>query len=259
MTIRKFSLIVLTSLLATSSFAGSMGLESNFNNGFVTTLSLGPGWARPGEGQTLILQPNLALIYAPMPTSRALKLISTAQGTKTLAAGELFLGWRGIVNSVVEGQFGLVAGASSQVKLRGNVYEEANTLSYGYSYGIRNSRVAAKAKLLYDIGTYDLFPYLSGSAGVSFNHVSGFAIQSTAANTIPPYLFNGNNQTSFSYSVGLGLETALESNWRLGLGYELVNWGRSSLERADGQTVGTGLSVSSLFAHELLLSLSYLA
>ncbi|MBA3535277.1 MAG: porin family protein [Tatlockia sp.] len=262
MALRKFWLVALTCLLSTNTWAGSMGTRSNFGEGsFVATLSIGPAWARPGEKQTVILQPDLIKTYSPIPTSRALKFVSVARGTETLAAGELFLGLRGCVNSIVEGQFGLVVGAGSQVKLQGSVFEDADPLfnNFSYSYGVRNSRVAAKAKFLYDTGVYDLYPYLSGSAGIGFNRASGFALKPNIIEEIPAPPFENRNETSFSYSIGLGLETALDPNWRLGLGYELVNWGRSALGSADGQRVGRGLVVKNLRAHEVLVSLSYVA
>ncbi|MBA2710617.1 MAG: porin family protein [Tatlockia sp.] len=259
MAIRKFIGVALACLTMANVWAGT---EANFNNGsFVATLSLGPAWARPGDEQTLFLQHDVQKTYYPMPTSRALKFVSTARGTDTLATGELFLGMRGAVNSIVEGQFGLVAAASSQVKLRGTIYEDANPLfnNFTYSYGIRNTRIAAKAKFLYDTRSYDLYPYLSGSAGISFNRASGFAIKTNVAGEVPHPPFNNNDETSFSYSLGIGLETALDTNFRLGLGYEVVDWGRSTLARADGQTEGSGLSVQSLYAHALLVSFSYVA
>jgi hypothetical protein len=262
MAIRNFWVVALACLFSTNALAGSMGTRSNFGEGcFVATLSIGPAWARPGEEQTVIIQPDLIKTYSPIPTSRALKFVSVARGTDTLAAGELFLGLRGAINSIVEGQLGLVVGAGSQVKLQGSVFEDANPQfnNFSYSYGVRNTRVAAKAKFLYDTGIYDLYPYLSGSAGIGFNHASGFALKPNIIEEIPAPPFEGKNETSFSYSIGLGLETALDPNWRLGLGYEMVNWGRSALGRGDGQRAGRGIVVKNLRANEVLVSLSYVA
>ncbi|MBA2655388.1 MAG: porin family protein [Tatlockia sp.] len=262
MAINKFVLVALSCCLSATGFTGSMGWESNFGNtGFVATLSAGPAWARPGERHTLTLHPTLQQTFLPVRQSRALRLVSTADGTRTLATGELFLGMRNAVNSVVEGQLGLSLGASTSVRLKGSALQDTNPLhhNFNYSYNIRNSRVAAKAKFLYDTDFYDLFPYLSGSAGLSFNRASGFSFSSKIPGEIPPPAFHDNSQHELSYSIGVGLETTLDAGWRLGLGYEFLDWGRSALARAIGQTVGQGPYVSHLRSHELLVSVTYLA
>ncbi|MBA2651001.1 MAG: outer membrane beta-barrel protein [Tatlockia sp.] len=263
MAIRKLGLVALGYLLSTASFAGSMGLDyTNFGNGwFVASISVGPGWARPGEDRGLLLQPDVLKLYIPDRRSRALRLIDTADGTRTLATGDFFIGLRGEINSAVEGQLGLSIGASSQVKLKGSVDEDANPLlnNFSYSYGVRNTRVALKAKFLYDMNFYDLFPYLSANVGMSYNHASGFSISPTIPEELPAPTFADNGQTELSYGMGVGLETSLDPSWRLGLGYEFLDWGKSALGPAFGQTGNTGLTIDHLRSHALLISVSYLA
>ncbi len=146
---------------------------------FVATFNIGPAWARPGEAHTITLQTNIFKTFSPLPTSRALQFTTTARGTDTLVSGELFFGFYGLINQVVTGQVGLAVSASSQVKLKGNVLEDGNPSlnNFAYTYGVRNTRVGLKVKFLYDPNYYDLFPYISGSAGAGFNHSSGFSIR----------------------------------------------------------------------------------
>lgn len=262
MTIKKLRVVVLAYLLATNVFAAST-VETGFGgSGFIATLNIGPGWTRPGDSQILKLQPEIQKAYIPQPTSSSPRLITTANGTESLVAGEIFLGYHGLINSVVEGQIGLAIGASSQVKLKGSVYEDADPLfnNYSYTYGIRNTRLALKAKVLYDPNFYDLFPYLSASGGLGYNHASGFTIKSKIPEEVLPPIFSNNNETGFSYSFGVGLEAAVDINWRVGLGYEFTDWGKSALGIAMGQTVGDkSLRVGGVRVHELLVSLSFVA
>lgn len=263
MIIKKLRVVALACLLSTNVFAGSMGYESGFGGpGFFATLSLGPAWARPGDSQVLTLQPEVRKAYVPLPAKRTMRLVTTGKGTDSMITGELFAGYRGPINSVVEGQLGVVLGASSQAKLKGDVYEDADPLfnNYSYSYGVRNTRIAVKAKLLYDTGFYDLYPYLSASGGLSYNHASGFAINPKIIEEVAPPLFRNNNETEFTYGFGVGLEVALETNWRLGLGYEFVDWGKSALGPALDQTLGDkSIRLGVLQSHELLISLSFVA
>lgn len=133
MTIKKLCVLALACFLSTQAWAGSMGLglDPSFDDegNFVATLSFGPGWARPREQQTLTLQPHLRRTYVPHPVNRNFRWISTATGTDSLAVGELFLGLRGLVNSVVEGQLGLTLGGSSRAQLKGDFHEGANPFS----------------------------------------------------------------------------------------------------------------------------------
>lgn len=44
-----------------------------------------------------------------------------------------------------------------------------------------------------------------------------------------------------------------------GIGYEFADWGRSQLNRAPGQTLNSGLSLSHLYTNGFLFNLTYSA
>ena len=228
---------------------------------FVATFNIGPAWARPGEFRTITVQTNINKTFSPLPTSRALRFTNTARGTNTLISGEIFLGFYSLINQVVTAQIGLAVSASSQVKLKGNVLDDGNPAfnNFAYSYGVRNTRVGLKVKFLYDPNYYDLFPYLSASAGAGFNHSSGFHIRTRLFEEVAAPSFPDQGKTSFSYTIGTGLETPIDDNWRLGLGYEFADWGKSALGRAAAQSIGEGPFVNNLRTHELQVGISYVA
>lgn len=263
MTIKKLQIVLLGCVLSANVLAANRGLYMGNDSAWpiVVTISAGPAWARPGQSQTLTLQPEIQKSFVPHKTSRAIKFVTTAKGTDTLATGELFLGLYGAVNSVVEGQIGVVFEASSQARLGGVIYEDANLAfnNYSYSYQIRNSRIALKAKGLYNTGFYDALGYLSGSAGVGYNHSSSFRITPLIDTEVAAPTFTDHTSESFSYTFGVGIETPVDPNWRVGVGYEWAAWGMSQLDRAPGQTVGSGLRLGNLRAQAVIASISYIA
>ncbi len=228
---------------------------------FVGSLSVGPAWTRAGEWESFSLQPDIEKTYAADQGEYALRLVSTPKGTHTLATGELFLGVYGPINSIVQGQIGLAIATSSSAKLTGDIYEDANPAfnNYNYSYSVRTTRVAIKGKALYDPGFYDLFPYVSASAGVGFNHASSFKVAPKIEEEVPAPLFTDQTSKEFSYTLGIGLQTPVDPNWQVGLGYEFSDWGQSNLGRAPGQTLGRGLHVNTFRVHGLQVSLTYIA
>ena len=262
MTIKKLQMVFLGCLITTTALAGSR-MRDYYNESswpIVATLSVGPGWARPGETQTLTLQPQIEKAYVPNPTSRALRFVNTTKHTDTLAAGEFFLGLYGDVNSVVEGQLGLAFGMSSQARLGGTIYEDADPAfnNYSYSYKIRNSRIGVKIKALYKTGYYDVIAYLSGCAAVGTNNSARYRIAPLLDTEVPSPFFSNNNSTTLSYNFAVGVEAPVDPNWRVGLGYEYANWGKSQLARAPEQTVGSGLTLGNLRVQELMVSLTYI-
>lgn len=261
MTIKKWQIVVLSCLLSTSVSASRRDTDYGYGGvPIVGTISVGPGWSRPGQDQTINLQPDIVKSYVPGPTSSAFKWVTTAQGTDTIGTGELFLGFYGAVNSVVEGQIGVVYSQSTQARLSGTIYEDANPAfnNYKYSYQIRNARVGLKAKALVDTKFYDLIGYISGSGAAGMNHSSRFSITPLLDTEVPAPAFTDHTSTSFSYTFGIGFEVPVDPNWRVGLGYEWANWGMSQLSRAPGQTVGNGLHLPALRVQSLMVSLSFL-
>lgn len=73
--------------------------------------------------------------------------------------------------------------------------------------------------------------------------------------------FASNTTTAFTYTVGVdvGVEKRLDQHWQAGIGYEFADSGRSELDRASGQTLNNGLSLSHLYTNGFLLNLTYSA
>ena len=215
---------------------------------YVITLSAGPTWANGGETQTFYVSPSIQKTYT------ANKL------TNTLFDGELFLSIERSLRSNLQGQLGLAVAATSNANLSGAIWDDADPRfnNFNYAYKIQHTHLAVKGKLLGEMGTV-LKPYVSGSLGVGFNQAYHFNITPTIFAAIPAPNFTSNTTTAFTYTLGLGLQRALNAHWKVSAGYEFADWGKSQLGIAQGQTLGGGLSLNHLYTNGIQFSLSYCA
>lgn len=241
-------------LLSSSGFAASSALIDNttkneFNRPDKTTvftLSMGPAWSDAQTTQTFLLQPDLKKTY------------TSTNGSTTLIDGEVFAGIQKTLHPKIDGQIGLAVAGASNSNLSGNVWEDGNPNfnNYVYKYSVNHAHVAIKGKLL-GIFQERYQPYLSASVGVGFNRSSNFSLTPKIEEEIPAPLFQANTTTAFTYTVGVGVQTAINDRWKVGVGYEFADWGQSHLAAAIGQTIGNGPSLSHLYTNELQFSLSY--
>ncbi|BCA96477.1 hypothetical protein TUM19329_28380 [Legionella antarctica] len=243
----KVALGMLSFFLYGSVLAGTMG-DAPRSWAKVFTLSAGPAWTDSGDTQTFFLAPEIEKTY------------SASKNTSTLFNGEVFLGVQHSLSATILGQIGLAVAATSNTAINGEIWDDAdpqfNTLIY--SYKINHAHVAVKGKLLADMG-YMAIPYVSASAGVGFNRAHNFNNTPVIFEALPNSNYGSNSETAFSYTVGVGLQKAINQNLQVGIGYEFADWGKSQLGRAFGQTLGNGLSQGHVYTNGLMFNLSFLA
>ena len=215
---------------------------------WVATVSLGPVWESAGNTQTFYLDPTIEKTYAANPVSHA------------LLDGEIFLGIQKPLKDKLDGQIGLAVATTANAGLSGDIWDDADPQfnNYTYNYQVRHTHIALKGKLLADRG-YVLTPWISGSVGIGFNQAHDFSNKPSISQAVAMPNFSSNTQTSFTYTVGAGVQKALNQHWQLGVGYEFADWGGSQLGSASGQTVNNGLSLSHLYTNGFLFNLTYVA
>ena len=169
-----------------------------------------------------------------------------------------FLGVQRSINGKLDGQLGLSVATTSNANLSGSIWDDAlpQFNNFNYTYNIQHTHIAVKGKLLKDIG-YAFKPYVSGSLGVGFNQAHNFTSIPTLFEATPTPNFQSNTTTAFTYTVGIGVQRAINQHWQAGIGYEFADWGQSQLARASGQSMGQGLSLNHLYTNGLEFSLSY--
>lgn len=241
-------LMVPAVFLAGSALAGTMGSVTPRSLSWVGTLSGGPVWERGGSTQQFYL-------------ARTIKKAFVAnQSTRALFDGEVFLGLQKVLSQTLQGQLGLAVGATSNAALSGVIWDDAlpRFRNHTYQYKIQHTHLAVKGKLLADAGFW-LIPWISGSLGVGFNNAHSFTNTPIVTPAITNPNFASHTQTAFTYTVGAGVQKALNSHWQVGVGYEFADWGKSELGRSLGQTMNTGLKLNHLYTNGALFNLTYVA
>ena len=246
---RLFLSIAAVGVLANQAFAGTMGpVMPSKDWTWVGSIAAGAVWARGGEAQTFYLAPEIEKTYA------------AKKSTNAIASGELFVGLQKPLTSQWLGQLGFAAAITGNTKLQGVIWDDADPQfgSYSYQYKVRNTRVAVKGKLFLD-KDYWIMPWVSISLGVGFNRTHDFTNTPLIFEALPNNNFTDHTKTSFTYTLGAGMQKSVGEHWQLGVGYELSDWGKSDLSRAFGQTMNSGLSLNHLYTNGVLLNLTYAA
>jgi opacity protein-like surface antigen len=215
----------------------------------VGTISLGPTWnGNGGESQTFYLAPETEKTYA------------AGNSTNIMVDGELFLGLQKPLFHQLQGQLGFALAMAGNAKLSGNIWDDASPQfnNYTYQYKVMHTHVALKGKLLVDRG-YWLIPWVSASAGVGFNRASDFSNVPTIFEAVPNANFSSHTTTSYTYTIGAGVQKQLNKCWQIGMGYEFADWGKSELGRANGQTMNSGLKLDHLYTNGILFNITYFA
>lgn len=215
----------------------------------VATFNIGPVWENAGHRQTFYLTPSIEKTYAP------------SESTHALADGELFLGWQRTLTDVLHAQWGLAIATTGNADLSGHIWDDADPVfnNYQYTYQVQHTHIAVKGKLLRDTQFYALRPYISGSLGVGFNRAHNYSSTPTLFQAVATPNFSANTSTSFTYTLGVGVQRTLKEHWQAGIGYEFADWGSSHLGRAPGQTLNEGISLNHLYTNGLLFNLTWIA
>lgn len=267
MTTGTIRVISLSILLANTVWAGTMGAKQDADACWgvsgacwgtpakepypwqkVMSLSLGPAWSSAGETQTITLRPNIQKTY------------DASSSTSTLVSGELFLGLQKQLTDTFYSQLGLTFSASSNATFNGDIWEDADPSfnNYTYQYKVNHAHVGIKGLLLADV-TYIGRPYISASIGIGQNNAHDFSITPKLYQEIPAPAFQSNTTRAFTYTLGIGVQRALDKHWQMGCGYQFAAWGDSQLGKASGQTLGNGLYLNNIYTNSIQLNLTYIS
>ena len=107
--------------------------------------------------------------------------------------------------------------------------EPKTVTTYTYNYHFETQQVLATFRLL--TTTYERFhPYGEVGIGAAFNYLGQYhaTTAETGSINLTPIFDNGNT-TQFSYVLGVGIDTEVNPNIRVGIGYRYSNFGSSSL------------------------------
>lgn len=225
--------------------ANEMSYQSH--NYFVS-ISGGLNWTNAGSTQTIALQPDIIKTYAPKNLSNS----------NVMESGEIFLGIQKCFCEHVRTQLGVAVYFNSFAKLNGYIQEDddLNFQNYSYQYKINHQHIALKAKGIYE-NAFNMNPYLSASLGVGLNRSYDYSSNPLISQEVSAPPFQAHTKVAFSYSLGAGFQHTVNQRMTVAVGYQLVSWGSSALNAADGQTSGRGLSLSNLYTQGIEFNVSY--
>lgn len=243
------NIILISCVLISSSTLAAALTSPSSDNHFVVGISGGPTWVTGNQTQTINLQPDITKTYTGNNQS------------SPIPSAEFFAGWQKAFFSMhqpVIGQLGVSFVDTGDTTLSGNVWEDGDPAfnNFNYTYKVNHMHVAIKGRL---IGNYNtpLKPYISASAGVGCNRAHNFVITPTVSGEVAAPGFQSNTTTTFTYTLGIGLQMNITSQLQAAIGYEFADWGKVQLSRAPGQTMNQGPTLNHLYGNEVQLSLFY--
>ncbi len=128
---------------------------------------------------------------------------------------------------------------------------------FSYSYSLHSSQLLAEGKWVHQ-WREAYYPYAAAGIGAGFNHAQNYATNIPDFMTLTPY-YSNHSSTSFSYSLGLGLDYALTKSITAGLGYRFSDLGHFALGNGAIRNilVTSPLSQSHLYLNTLLIELNW--
>lgn len=217
-------------------------------NDRLLAVSGGPAWYHAGKTQTLYIQPDFPNTYHPQ------------KNTYVLADAELFAGFQRRLLHNTLGQLGVTVATTTSATEKGNVWEFSDPTfnNFTYQYHITHFHLAIKGKTLSTQFSQNNLPYLSGSAGVGFNRAYDYNTTPQIFEAISPPNFQANTKTTFTYTLGVGIQHICSPHTQIGLGYEFADWGKSSLLTAAEQRTRNVLQLNHVYTNQLQFNMTFL-
>lgn len=211
-------------------------------------LSLAPSWYNAGKTQNIWFEPTYANTY----------VATTPE--KNLMNGELFIGWQKPWGENKIWEFGIAISTNTSAKLQGHIWQNADSQfnNFTYQYKIKHSDIRLKSEWLYQIKQTSIYPYFAASIGFARNSSYSFNTTPLIFEALPVEDFQNNNVTSLTYTLGIGIQKIISSNWQLGIGYQINDWGKSRLSKTSQQITTNGLYLNHFYLQSLQFTLNFL-
>jgi opacity protein-like surface antigen len=127
---------------------------------------------------------------------------------------------------------------------------------FNYRYSINSAQLLAAAKFLHQWNEL-YYPYLIGGIGAGFNKASNYSTSVPSYLTLTPD-YSNKSSSSFSYSVGLGIDFFKFHPVTIGLGYRFSDLGQIRLGdgRIRNREISSQLGQSHLYLNTFLIEMT---
>jgi len=150
--------------------------------------------------------------------------------------------------------YGVNAFYLPKIAVSGNVIQENLFTNLAYSYNVAHYPVYAMAKATIPSHSPTHSWTIDAGIGPNFMNVSGFNEQSLDGITLPDQIFSSHTTTTFSATVGLGIESNnLFGHAPFGCGYRFYYLGKGSLNTLSSQ-VTSSLSTGQSYGNAVICS-----
>lgn len=148
--------------------------------------------------------------------------------------------------------------------------EPATSTLYSYQYNTQIQQILGTIKLFlapewFQVVNHHFYPYFSIGLGAAFNEAYDFRLSTSetgSINVAPTY--RDRTSTSFSYTLGAGLDASLTQHIRVGVGYRFSDFGKFQFSDGDiainnvSFLIPFNLSTSNLYANQFLARVTYI-
>ncbi len=171
-----------------------------------------------------------------------------------------FLGAEGAALRSFLAQLGVSYYLNKAFNISGSVYQftDPTMNNLAYHYQLESQRVLVEGKLLATFRKI-FHPFLTLGAGEALNQAYQYTEVPVATADIPlSQGFRNRTYHSFTYQVGLGLDTDINKHFRCGLSYRFVDLGQAGLGSSPLQEGTQTINYNHLRVNEFLVQLSFL-
>lgn len=180
---------------------------------------------------------------------------SATNATQSVALGDIFIGVEHKLTPVWALQLGLDYNQGSSLSAQGTLLQGADTASadsYNYSYKIVTKQLSFQSELLYTFRQV-YHPYVLAGLGVAFNTAYNYSTNASPFLTFTR-TYTNNSNTSFSPTIGGGVDVDIKPNLRAGISYRFTDLGEVQLGTASIDNIAASgtLSQSHLYRGEIL-------
>ena len=215
----------------------------------VATLTAGPDFMQKDQSQTIAIIPPFENFY------------QSNGHVSTVADVGVFVGIERLLTEGISGQLGIAGYWDAGFAQEGTTWQFDRSLfdNLTYNYDIHHTRLMLASKLLGSVpSSTTLHPYATLELGAAFNRASGYNEVSFTPGVFPMAPYANNNESSFAYGVGAGIDYDFNQHMRLGVGYQFSDLGAVTLGSSPVTTTNDTLKVNHLYANQLRFQLTYI-